>query len=76
MEKNEFYKDIIVKFLQNNTTENEVKLLKDWIAESEENQKSFESFQMIWSASELVWQCNKKYRLAILLFKICCNCAD
>jgi ferric-dicitrate binding protein FerR (iron transport regulator) len=54
MEENGFYKTIIVKFLQNNITEKELKLLNDWIAESEENKKTLNSFQLIWNASELV----------------------
>ena len=54
MEENGFYKNLIVRFLQNRITDEELKLLEIWLAESEENQKSFDSFQIIWSTSELV----------------------
>jgi len=76
MGKNGFYNDLIVRFLQNSITENEAKLLKHWIEESEENRKTFNSFRMIWSTSELVKDDSKatlnreKTKLKnILLFK-------
>jgi len=53
METISFDENIIVKFLQDTASEEEVLLLDAWIHQDTENRKAFESYRMIWSTSEL-----------------------
>ena len=49
-----FDENIILKFLQDTASGEEVRLLDTWIHQDTENRKVFESYRMIWSTSELV----------------------
>ncbi len=54
MEKISFDENIIVKYLQNLASEKEIQLLDTWIHAEAKNREIFESFQIIWSTSELI----------------------
>jgi ferric-dicitrate binding protein FerR (iron transport regulator) len=54
METTGFDENIIVKFLQNTASEKEIHLLDAWMHMDAKNREIFESYQMIWSTSELI----------------------